>query len=380
MRNTEAAPTTTRQRWHNTLGDVSGAFGDLGTFLPLVIGVLAVGHLEATGVLIGFGVFALLVAVVYRRPVPVQPMKAVAAVAIASGLSADTVAATGLLLGLVFLVLGLTGAIERVARWAPQSVLTGLQLGIGGHLVLVGLGMVSEMLVLGGAALIGLAVLMRTPLRPLSCPLVIAAAIAWGMVGGATALPEFTPGWHFPAFVLPGWDALGESVSTVLLPQLVLTLTNAVIITAAFSADYFPEARERISIRNLALSTGAANMLLAPFGALPMCHGAGGMVAQVKFGARTGLAPAVFGFTCLGFGIAYGAEAAKLLAVVPLAAVGALLVIAGADLAVSKRLFDSRSRCLAVILVTAGVSIAVNVAAGLVAGLVAEAVAKRKSV
>jgi MFS superfamily sulfate permease-like transporter len=105
-----------------------------------------------------------------------------------------------------------------------------------------------------------------------------------------------------------------------------------------------------------------------------MCHGAGGLVAQHKFGARTGLAPAVFGLTCLSLGLLLGPQAADLLGVLPLPAVGALLVIAGVDLAVSKRLFNRRPNHLTVILLTAAVGIGVNVAVGLIAGVAAELV------
>lgn len=359
-------------RWQTALGDLSGAFADLGTFLPLVIGVLAVRGMDATGVLIGFGLFALMVAMLYRRPVPVQPMKAVAAVAIASGLAPESMAAGGLMIGAVLVLLAATGLIERIARWLPQSVLAGLQLGIGGHLVLMGLGMISESLWLGGLALVALAATMQTRLRPLACPLVLVAAVTWGVTAGGLSLPDLGFGWHWPVPSLPDWDATGTAAVSLVLPQLALTLTNAVILTAAFAADYFPDDKKRISTRNLALSTGAANLVLAPFGAIPMCHGAGGMVAHVKFGARTGLAPAIFGLACLALGIGFGPEASRLLALVPLAAVGALLTIAGADLAVSKRLFDSRPSCLAVILATAAAAIAIDVAVGLAVGIVAE--------
>lgn len=95
---------------------MSGAFADLGTFVPLVVGVFTVLHIDPAGLLIGFGVFALFTALVYRRPVPVQPMKAVAGVAIAGGLSAAGVAATGLLLGIVLVVLGALGVVGRIGR------------------------------------------------------------------------------------------------------------------------------------------------------------------------------------------------------------------------------------------------------------------------
>ena len=76
-----------------------------------------------------------------------------------------------------------------------------------------------------------------------------------------------------------------------MLPQLPLTLTNAVIVTALVCRDLFPATAARASERNLALSTGVANLVLAPLGAMPMCHGAGGVQAEHRFGARTGVAP-----------------------------------------------------------------------------------------
>ncbi|MCG7957372.1 MAG: putative sulfate/molybdate transporter, partial [Candidatus Thiodiazotropha endolucinida] len=94
---------------HRYIGDLSGAFADLGTFLPIVIGVLALQKVDPTGLLIGFGLFALVVAAVYRRPIPIQPMKVVAAVVITQSLDAQTIAATGFLLGITVALLSLLG-------------------------------------------------------------------------------------------------------------------------------------------------------------------------------------------------------------------------------------------------------------------------------
>jgi predicted benzoate:H+ symporter BenE len=108
------------------VGEISGAFADLGTFLPIVIGVLSLGWMNPVGLLVGFGVFALAVALIYRRPVPVQPMKAVAAIVIASPFSPGAVAASGVLLGVVILLLGLSGWIDRLARRLPENLLQGI--------------------------------------------------------------------------------------------------------------------------------------------------------------------------------------------------------------------------------------------------------------
>jgi MFS superfamily sulfate permease-like transporter len=156
------------------------------------------------------------------------------------------------------------------------------------------------------------------------------------------------------------------------LPQLSLTLTNAVIVTASVSRNLFPGSGEIASERNLALSSGLANVLLCPFGAMPMCHGAGGLQAQYRFGGRTGLTPVIFGAALLLLAVGFADRATSLFAIIPIGAVGALLILAGTDLAISPRLFDGKPSCLWVIGATALVTVTVNPALGLVIGWVAE--------
>ena len=111
-----------RRTGRGLAGDIGGAFGDLGTFLPHALGAITVAGLAPVGVLASFGVFYVATGLFYRLPIPVQPMKAVSAVLITSGLSAGEVAAAGLCLGLILLALALSGAIGRFARIVPQSV------------------------------------------------------------------------------------------------------------------------------------------------------------------------------------------------------------------------------------------------------------------
>ncbi|MEJ2590525.1 MAG: putative sulfate/molybdate transporter [Candidatus Thiodiazotropha sp.] len=350
-------------------GDLSGAFADLGTFLPIVLGVLALGQMDPAGVFIGFGLFSLAVALVYRRPVPVQPMKVVGAVAIAGQLDAASLAATGALLGIVLLILAATGIISRLSRRIPVPVLSGVQLGIGLYLVWGGFRLFGDAWIIGVTALLLLILLRQTRLRAFTVLIVVVGISCWRFLSGEVAFPVLHPGLHLPPLTGFGVQDLALSATTLLLPQLALTLTNATVITAAIAAEVFPQDRERITPDRLALSTGALNLLLAPLGAFPMCHGAGGLVVQHRFGARTGLAPALFGLSCLSLGLFLGEDALKLLALLPLSAVGALLVYAGAQLAVSRKLLRLTRWELAVVLVTGLCCVAFNVAVGLLAGL-----------
>lgn len=363
-----------RMRAPGLLGDLSGAFADLGTFLPLMLGVLALGNLQAPGALIGFGLFALATAAIYRRPVPVQPMKAVAAIAISAGLSADAIVACGLIVGVVLTVLAVSGGIERLARFVPQSVLAGIQFGIGLQLVWFGVGLAAAVPAVAIACAGLLLVVQFTPAKPLAALIVLAAGVGWSVQSGGADLSGLAVGLHLPSFHWPPLAGFLTAAGDVAPAQLALTLTNAVLATAALAARLFPRDTDRISPRRLALSTGLLNLLLAPFGAFPMCHGAGGLAAQHRFGARTWRAPALFGAVLLALGLFYGNGAVALLAMVPAAVLGALMVVAGGDLAMSKRLFDGRPSCLAVILVTGAVCLFANVAIGLVAGLAAEVV------
>ena len=95
---------------------MSGALGDLGTLLPLMLGTIAVVGLTPMPVLAGFAVFYIATALYYRLPISVQPMKAVAAVLLTAGISPAALAASGVMIGVTLLVLGATGWITRLAR------------------------------------------------------------------------------------------------------------------------------------------------------------------------------------------------------------------------------------------------------------------------
>ena len=116
MGGTNAVP---RENRRSLIQEASGACGDLGTFIPHVIGAMTVAGLAPVGVLFGFGTFLIATGLFYGLPLPVQPMKAVSAVILTDGLRPGEVAAAGMMLGVVLLVLGATGWIGHLARMIP---------------------------------------------------------------------------------------------------------------------------------------------------------------------------------------------------------------------------------------------------------------------
>ena len=341
------------------LREASGALGDMGTLLPLMLGAVAVGGLSAQPVLAGFAVFYAATAVVYRLPVPVQPMKAIAALLLVGAATPASVALAGTIIGGVLILLALTGWAARLARLVPQSVLSGLQLGLGIALGIVALRLMESAPLAGVLGLACLAALLWAGLP--AALIFLAAALP---VGIALDLPGI-------ALAAPGDHALVSTVQQLVLPQLSLTLTNAILLTALVAKDCWGEAARHVTPKKLALTSGVANLVLAPLGALPMCHGAGGVTAHHRFGARTAAAPLMLAAALLALAIIPGAP--DLLARIPAAALGALLMIAAVDLAAQKRIVDCKPSCRPVIAVTALATVAADPFIGLVVGTAAEA-------
>ena len=319
--------------------------------------------------------FYVVTAFVYRLPIPVQPMKAVVAVLLTQELAPGTLALSGVMIGAILICLGATGLADRLGRLVPQSVLAGLQLGLGLALAVLALRLIGTAPVLGLVLAAGLGRLMLVPRLP-GAVIALVAAIALGGFLGAPSLdlPQGTGGAGWPG--LPDAEGLSLAVSHLVLPQLALTVTNALVLTALVAGDYFGPRAAHVTPRRLALTSGLANLALSPFGALPMCHGAGGVAAHHRFGGRSGTVPLLLGLALLVLALLPQGMAFALLAVIPAAGLGALLLVASVEFALSRRLIDCMPSCRPVIAVTAAVTVFAGPMWGLVAGTAAEAMRK----
>lgn len=353
--------------------DAGGALGDLGTLIPLGLGAVGLAGLAPIPVLLGFAVFYIATGLYYRLPVPVQPMKAVAALLLTTQVSSQSLVASGVLIGVILLVLGVTGWINGTARLIPRSVLSGLQLGLGLMLANVSLGLMVTSLPLGLVTLAILAVTLKLLPNWPAALIGLIGAVALGILLEAPGLMlPVADSVAFSLPELPGIDDWQQAVSTMVLPQLALTLTNAIVLTALVVGDYFGEQSHRVSPARLSVSTGLANLFMVPFGALPMCHGAGGVAAHYRFGARTGLAPVLLGTALLM--VAFIPGGLSVIAAIPMAGLGALLFVAAVEFALSRRLWTAKPSCWPVIAITALVTVWADPFFGLLAGVVSETV------
>jgi predicted benzoate:H+ symporter BenE len=281
------------------------------------------------------------------------------------------VVGAGLVIGASFTLVGLTGLIGWLARITPAAVVAGIQLGLGVALAILGLRLIEKQLIIGlstGLVLLLLLGNRRLPAAPVGLALSIALAAA---LGELPALPPVSLALHLPSLVLPNFDDLLRGTEIAVLPQIPLTLTNAIIVTSALARELFPAAGQRVTVKKLALSTGLGNLLTAPFGGYPMCHGASGLAGHYRFGARSATAPALIGVGFLALGLLLGEGAVALLRLIPEAALGALLLFSGLELAISARLarFADQGADLLVVLLVATVAVASNAALAFGCGL-----------
>ena len=318
----------------------SGAFGDLGTLVPFLLAYVTVVGIAPAGMLLGFGAALVATGLYYRTPMAVQPMKAIGAVSIAGAaqtatVTPEAVAVAALATGVIWLVLGITGTAERLVRWIGRPVIIGITLGLGLAFMLQGTQMMATA-VWFAAPLLLVTILLLSRKAIFAMALILVSGVAWALIKDpamANVLAATQPGFVPPAwpFANLSWTAVFTGIVMLALPQVPLTLGNAVLAPVEFNNKEFPD--RAMTERQVAVSTGILNTLGSFIGAVPMCHGAGGMAAQVSFGARTGGAPVILGVLLIVLALCFSDSLAVLLRLFPQPALGVMLFLAGLQLA-----------------------------------------------
>jgi len=376
--------------------EFAGSLGDLGTLLPLAIGMILINGLNPTGLFLSIGLFYILSGIYYGVTVPIQPMKVIGAYAIATAMNSSQILASGALMSLILLIIGVTGTITFIGRYIPKPVVRGVQLSTGVLLTAQGvefmmgtsrfqllkqavepyltvqeLGPIPIGIVIGvvGGAVTFL--LLENKRLPAGL-LVVVGGIATGiLLGTHEGFDTFRVGLNLPEILPLGVPSLNDfSMAFILLalPQTPMTLGNAVIAYADLSEEYFGEASKKVTYGKVCLSMSLANFVSFLLGGMPLCHGAGGLAAHYRFGARTAGSNLMIGTIFVALAVLFGIHALAIVYLIPMSILGILLLFAGSQLALA--MIDLKGRKdLFVALVMLGITLSSNLAVGFMVGI-----------
>ncbi|HLQ86180.1 MAG TPA: molybdate transporter family protein [Salinisphaeraceae bacterium] len=327
-----------KNRFHRM--EWAGAFGDLGTLIPFVVAYISLLDMDPAGMLLAFGVAKTISGLYYRTPFPVQPMKAIGTIATTQAaktivLTPSSVYAAGLVTGALWLFLGATGLTRRIAELVPRPVVVGIVLGLGFAFMLQGIEMMASGWLLSGVALIGTLLLLAGRTIPVMFLLLVFGALAAAVQDPELIqqLAAIRPQLHWPTWHVGqlGWQDMVIGTLFLALPQLPLTLGNAMIAITEENNRLFPD--RPVSEQKASISTGIMNLCGPLLGGVPMCHGAGGMAGHVRFGARTGGALIILGVILILVALFLSDSVTTLLRFFPRPVLGVMLFMTGAQLA-----------------------------------------------
>ncbi|KAE8662965.1 Molybdate transporter 2 [Hibiscus syriacus] len=404
-----------RFQMKNSLSDeLSGAVGDLGTFIPIVLTLTLVSHLDLSTTLIFTAFYNIITGLLFQIPMPVQPMKSIAAVAVSETphLTTSQIATAGASTAAVLLLLGVTGLMSTLYRLLPLPVVRGVQLSQGLSFAFSAIKYIRynqdfiasksttprawlglDGLVLALSSLLFLVIFTGSgdyndrnesddddqPRRRNSKRLRIMGSIPAALIVFLLGLvlcfirdPSIFGDLKFGpskiGFLSITWNDWKVGFLKGAVPQIPLSVLNSVIAVCKLSGDLFPD-RAELSAAKVSASVGAMNLVGCWFGAMPVCHGAGGLAGQYRFGARSGWSVVFLGIGKLVIGLVFGNSFVRILNQFPIGILGVLLLFAGIELAMASRDMSSKEESF-VMLVCAAVSLTGSSAAlGFVCGI-----------
>ncbi len=376
--------------------ELAGSLGDLGTLLPIAIAMVLFNGLDPLGVFLSIGIFYVAAGLYFGITVPVQPMKVIGAYAIATAMSAEQIAASTLLMGGLLLLVGLTGTIDRIRKITPQAVIRGVQLSTGTLLIYSGIqfvigtsqlqvmqesvepylmvqaiGLVPISLVIGIVAGIVTLLLLNNKKAPAALVVILGGLVLGLLFGRPMEVGSWDLGLHRPQvlpFGFPGTVDFTFALLALVLPQLPMTLGNAVLAYTDLSRQYFGERSVKLTNIKACVSMALANFGSFILGGMPLCHGAGGLAAHYRFGARTAGSNLIIGGLFVALAVFLGDHFINVLNLLPLSILGVLLVFAGLQLTMTIRDLESRKDYVVATLML-GVTLASNLAAGFIVGI-----------
>lgn len=317
-----------KNKIESKFSDLSGSVADFGTIIPIVMAASLVAGINAGIAFMFIGIWYIVSGLYYGVPVAVEPMKAIGAAVIAGGFTAAEISASGLIIGVFFLILGFSGGMNLIRKYTPEVVIRGIQIALALLLLKSAVIMMSADLI-PALAILPVIIFFWLLSRARGIPdlgsvaAVIIGVAAGVLLHGASVIFRLS----VPSLVLPAFPDLLSAGWYLVIPQIPLTITNAVLATSLLARDLY---HRDIPDGRLSRMIGVMNIISAPLGAFPMCHGAGGLAAHYRFGAKTGMSAIIAGVILLGFSLFLSSPST--LEAIPQGVFAALLIFVSIEL------------------------------------------------
>ncbi len=385
--------------------ELAGSLGDLGTILPLAMGMILVNGLSASGLFFSVGLFYILTGIYFKVTVPVQPMKVIGAYAIATAMTSQQILASSVLMGVFLLICGLTGAINIIGKYTPKAVIRGVQLSTGTLLMsqavkmMIGTSKFQQMhhlaepylkfqslgpipigMIMGIAAGFLTLYFLDNKKLPAGLIVVLIGLLVGILIGTGEGMSQLRLGIYLPdilRFTMPVKADFMFAAFALVLPQIPMTIGNAVIANADLSKEYFGETSQKVTYSGLCISMALGNFLSFIFAGMPLCHGAGGLAAHYRFGARTAGSNLMIGLILILLVLFFKEGILAIVYLIPMAFLGVLLLFAGSQLALT--ILDIRDRKdMFIIVIMLGITLATNLSYAFIIGCILAYMLKSK--
>lgn len=313
--------------------ELAGSFGDIGTDLPLIIAMILAAGLHTPSVLIVFGLMQIFTGLIYKMPMPVQPLKAMATLVIVQQISSNILFGAGLAIGIVMLALSVSGLLTKLSQIIPKAVIRGIQLGLGLKLCMLAFqkyipdqGIPGY--ILAFVVFVLIIFLLDNKKYPASLFAIALGVIFAFLFNIDSNTLQYAFGFNLPLLFTPTIDDVTTGFLLLALPQIPLSLGNSIIATKQVSHDLFPD-RKPLTIKKIGLTYSLMNLVIPFFSGIPSCHGSGGMVGHYTFGGRTGGSVILYGLFYLILGLFFGNGFENIVQIFPLPVLGVILVFEG---------------------------------------------------
>lgn len=346
------------------LEEAAGAVGDYGTLLPIALGVAMVSNVHLGYILLFFSLWYIITGLYYKLPMPVEPMKAIGSIVIAGSMTREEISAAGIVLGIFFFFSGVFNGMSYLKKKIPVSVVRGIQTGLALILLKTSLGYISEDYLLGSIC-IAIILIFFAANTVYKIPNISSLVVLFiGIIAGIwmQGIPEMSL-MPVPEFIIPSTKDFIQGSWLLALPQAPLTITNAILATSLLFEDTL---KKNVNPDRLSKTTGIMNLSSSFLGGFPMCHGAGGLAAQYKFGAKTGGSNLISGIILLPVALFFAGP--QFVSLIPVGVFGALLIFVAFEIGKHGLKTDS----YVVTGIVAILALLVNLAIGFIAGMLTE--------